>query len=111
MEYTDIFQVSRAEYKGFVNEIKPEYRDVKEIQLNSFSISTQIYSKKTGKCLCSRVSYKDKPEEYYIFEMPDNDERQAQIPKQKVILETPEQVQKVFNYIFQKRKEEEKKID
>ena len=112
MNYTDFYSVSRAEYKAFVDEIKPEYRDVKETKLTPYSIATQIFSKKTGKCLCSRVTYQERvegeerlPEQYYVFEMPDNDERRAQIPKTKVVLETPQQVQQFLDGLKKLREE------
>lgn len=94
-----IFEVSRAEYKSFVEEIKPDCRRVEEIDLDKWHKATKIFSKKTGKCLTSRVTNimndedEHEPEKYYIFEMPDDDERQAPIPRVKVVLETKEQVQ------------------
>lgn len=112
MQHMDIYSVSRQEYKAFVDEIKPECRDVQEFELSYYSKATKIFSKKTGKCLCSRVSFGQRvegeerhPEMYYIFEMPDDDERRAQIPKTKVILETPEQVQKFFDGLKKLREE------
>lgn len=93
-----IFEVSRAEYKSFIEEIKPEYRRVEEVELDKWYKATKVFSKKTDKCLASRVTHlldgdKHEPERYYIFEMPDDDERQAAIPRIKVVLETKEQVQ------------------
>ena len=112
MQNMDIYSVSRREYKAFVDEIKPECRDVQQVELTHYSMATKIFSKKTGKCLCSRVSYEQRvegeerhPETYYIFEMPDDDERRAQIPKTKVILETPEQVQQFFDGLKKLREE------
>lgn len=112
MKHMDVYSVSRAEYKAFVEEIKPEYRDVQEVELSIRSKATKIFSKKTGKCLCSRVSFQELvegeehiPEQYYIFEMPDDDERRAQIPKMKVVLETPEQVQLFFDGLKKMREE------
>ena len=93
-----IYEVTREDYKEFVNQIKPEYRDVKKEEIGTIHTATKIYSKKTNKCLCSRVTYTANygdpdPEKYYIFEMPDDDERLAPIPKVKIVLETKEQVQ------------------
>lgn len=107
MEYNDIFSVSRQEYISFVEQIKPEYRKIETID-NKDSIITNLISKKTNKCLCSRLSYNkesNKPEEYFIFEMPDNDERQAPIPKYQLKLNTREEVQAFFNAISTLRKE------
>ena len=94
-----IFEVSRAEYKSFVEEIKPECRRVEIIDLDRWHKATRIFSLKTGKCLTSRVTHliedeeMHEPERYYIFEMPDDDERRAPIPRVKVVLETKEEVQ------------------
>lgn len=111
-----IFEVSREEYKSFVDEIKPEYRRVEEIDLDKWHRATKIFSKKTGKCLTSRVTHitqneeRHEPEKYYIFEMPDNDERRAPIPRVKIVLETKEEVQAFFDGI-KKLKEQEKSND
>lgn len=111
--YRDIFSVTRGDYKNFVQEIKPEFRDVQTIELNNYTTATKIFSKKTGKCLCSRVTYSERkkgeeriPEKYYIFELPDNEERQEVVPKVQVVLETPEQVQKFLDAL-KKMKEEQ----
>lgn len=94
-----IFEVSRAEYKSFVEEIKPEFRRVEEIKLDKWHKATKIFSKKTGKCLTSRVTHliddeeDHEPEKYYIFEIPDDDERRAPIPRTRIVLETKEEVQ------------------
>jgi len=110
----DIYEVSRAEYKSFVETIKLETRDVKEELIDSRHKVTKIFSKKTGKCLTSRVTdlYEDdahEPERYYIFEMPDNDERLAPIPKVKVMLETKEQVQAFLDGMKRMREMEKEK--
>ena len=93
----EIYEVSRAEYKSFVETIKPETRDVKERTIDDKHKTIEIFSKKTGKCLTGRVIHTDEenhePEKYYIYEIPDDDERLAPIPKVQVVLETKEQVQ------------------
>ena len=103
-DFRDIYSVSRGEYKNFVQEIKPEFRDVQTIKLNDYTTATKIFSKKTKKCLCSRVTYEERvigeerrPERYYIFELPNPEERQESVPKIQVVLETPEQVQKFLD--------------
>lgn len=106
-----IYEVTRDDYKGFVNEIKPEFRDIRVEDIGVSHIAAKIYSKKTGKCLCSRVGVKpdsgfEGPEKYYIFEMPDNDERRAPTPVYKLQLETKEEVQAFFDFI-NKQKEKE----
>lgn len=113
LDFRDIFSVSRAEYKEFLNQLKGDARRVEEIEITNYSKAVKVFSQKTGKCLCSRVSYmartndeEPKPEKYYIFEMPDDDERLAAIPKMKVVLETKEEVQ-AFLDGMKKMKEQE----
>ena len=108
-----IYEVTREDYKGFVNQIKPECRDVKIEEIGTTHVAAKIYSKKTGKCLCSRVSYsvdygEPEPERYYIFEMPEDDERQAPVPVQKIVLNSKEEVQAFFDAI-KKLQEQQKK--
>ena len=50
-----IYEVTRDDYKGFVNQIKPECRDVRIEEIGDIHIAAKIYSKKTGKCLCSNM--------------------------------------------------------
>ena len=106
-----IYEVTRNEYKGFVEQIKPECRRVEVVQINNTHTAAKIYSINTGKCLCSRVAYSAKygepePEKYYVFEMPEDYERQAPIPKQQLVLTTKEEVQALFELIAKKQKEE-----
>ena len=108
----NIYEVTRDDYKGFVSQIKPECRDVRIEEIGDTHIAAKIYSKKTGKCLCSRVAYSadygdPDPEKYYIFEMPDNDERCAPIPVQRITLTSKEEVQAFFDAI--KKLQEEQK--
>lgn len=109
-----IYEVTREDYKGFVNQINPECRDVRAEEIGDTHIATKIYSKKTGKCLCSRVAYSadygnPDPEKYYIFEMPDDDERCAPIPVQRITLTSKEEVQAFFDAV--KKLQEEQKND
>lgn len=105
-----IYEVSRGEYKGFVEQIKPEYKRVESIKIDDIHQATKIFSTNTNKCLCSRLTYiaeygTPEPEKYYIFEMPEPYERQAPIPKLQITLETKEQVQAFFDFLAKKEKE------
>ena len=107
-----IYEVTREDYKGFVNQIKPECRDVKIEKIGTTHVAAKVFSKKTGKCLCSRVSYsvdygEPEPEKYYIFEMPDWDERCEPVPVRKLVLETKEEVQAFFDAIAKLQKEKQ----
>lgn len=104
-----IYEVTRADYTSFVEQIKPEYRKVEVVEIDPIHTATKIFSPNTGKCLCSRVTYTaeygdPEPEIYYIFEMPENYERLAPIPKMRITLNSKEEVQKFFDYFAQKQK-------
>ena len=106
-----IFEVSRAEYQSFVEQIKPECRKIITEQLDKWYVATKIFSVKTNKCLCSRITFTGpedlyQPEKYMIFEMPDDEERLPPIPKIKLVLTNKEEVQKFFDYLAQQNKGE-----
>lgn len=106
-----IYEVTRAEYMGFVEQIKPDCRRIEITEIDPIHTATKIFSTNTNKCLCSRVTYTadygdPEPEVYYIFEMPESYERQAPIPKMKITLTSKEEVQKFFDYFAQQRKKE-----
>lgn len=110
MNDIDIYEVSREEYKGFVDTIRPECRDVRIEEDNVDYTSAKIFSKKTGKCLCSRIarkpdSGKEEPEKYYIFETPDKDESRAPTPIYKLELKNKEEVQSFFDALAKQREE------
>ena len=114
MTDNSIYEVTRNEYKGFVEQIKPECRRVEIEEVDKKHTATKIFSINTGKCLCSRVTYSadygtPDPEKYYVFEMPENYERQAPIPKQQIVLETKEEVQAFFDFLAEKIKKENNK--
>lgn len=109
MKNKEIYEVSRDEYAGFLDQIKPECRDVQKIEEDD-TITLNVYSKKTNKLLCSRVAPQNAYERYYVFNMPDNDECRAAKPVQKIVLETKEEVQ-AFLDIINKLSHEGKKND
>ena len=105
-----IYEVTREDYKAFVEQIKHGAGRVETITAKSYQFSN-IISQKTGKRLCGRKtfigenSHKHIPEKYYIYEMPDDDERCAPIPKLRLHLETREEVQAFFNILSKMDKE------
>ena len=110
MMENSIYEVYRDDYKGFVNQIKPECREIKIEDIGTTHVAFKIFSKKNNKCLCSRVACKpesgfEEPEKYYIFEMPDDDERCAPIPVYKLNLESKEEVQAFFDAVAKLQKE------
>jgi len=114
MNDKSIYEVSRNEYKGFVEQIKPECRRVEIRKVDETHTAAEIFSINTGKCLCSRITYsadygEPEPEKYYVFEMPEKYERQAPIPKQQLVLKTKEEVQAFFDFLAKKIKKENNK--
>ena len=103
----EIYKVSRDEYVGFMSELKPECRDLEVFEEENNTI-INVYSKKTGTHLCRRIIPEESEEEYYIFNMPDNNERQRGRPVRKVVLETQEEVQNFFDALSQVMKEGKK---
>ena len=106
-----VYEVTRADYTSFVEQIKPEYRRVEIQEIDPIHTATKIFSKNTNKCLCSRITYTAEygdlePEVYYIFEMPEDYERQAPIPKIKITLNSKEEAQKFFDYFAKQREKE-----
>ena len=100
----EIYEVSRDEYVGFMDELKPDCREIETAHLEDCTI-IKVFSKKTGVHLCSRIIPEEEAEHYYIFNMPDNDERQHGKPIKKVVLETQEEVQNFFDALSKIMKE------
>lgn len=100
MKELDIYEVERDEYVGFVDEMKPDAWTTEIKEEDNFKI-LNVYSKKTKKLLCSRHIPLNENERtyFYIYEMPDNDERRAPPAKRKIVLETREEVQEFFNIL------------
>ena len=103
----EIYEVGRDEYVGFMSELKPECRDL-EISYQGKDTIIKVISKKTGKHLCTRIIPEEAEECYYIFNMPDNDERQRGRPVRKITLETQEEVQTFFDALSKVMKGEKK---
>lgn len=94
----DIYEVTRDEYVGFIGEIKPDCQETEVFHLENCTI-IKVLSKKNKTHFCTRIIPEEDNEHYYIFNMPDNNERQHGKPIRKVILETPEEVQTFFNVL------------
>ena len=97
MEEQEIFEVTREEYKSFIDQINPNYRDIRTIEIDKNHHAMRIYSKINNKCLCSRVydireKHGDK-EKYYIINLPLKEESIAPQPKIQIELTTTKEVQ------------------
>lgn len=100
----NIYEVSRDEYVGFMSEIKPNCYDTEVSHLENCTI-IKVFSKKTDTHFCTRVIPEEDNEHYFIFNMPENDERQAGKPVRKITLETKEEVQTFFDALSKVMKE------
>lgn len=112
MDFSDIYSVDREDYKTFLEQINRDSFNIETVRINKWAVASKVISKKTGKCLCSRVQHEVRvegqerePEQYYIFCDPDPDERQQSRPKLTLKLETPQEVQ-AFLKILDKLKED-----
>ena len=96
----EIFEVTREDYKAFVERLIPGQGHI--VEENNF---IKIVSNKTEKCWCGRKKIEDEPERYFIFDYPESDEWGPPIPKFKLNLETKEEVQALFDALAKMRKE------
>ena len=105
----DIYEVSRLEYSSLVETIKPEIREIMQYIADDYKY-IDIYSKNTHKKLTSRRTYigesvAAQSEKYYIFNLPEPDERLPDIPKYTLQLETREEVQAFLDAMAKMNKE------
>lgn len=91
-----IYEVERDDYVGFIGQLNKTMMEVEEQYLDDCTFM-KIKSKSTGKLLCTRIIPENGDEHYFIFEMPEENERIKPTPVMKVNLETREQVQEFFN--------------
>ena len=91
-----IYEVERDEYAGFIGQLNKQMMDVEQFYEDKLTFM-KIKSKKTGKHLCTRIITEDGEEYYYVFNMPDDEERIAPKPVMKITLDNKEDVQSFFN--------------
>ena len=99
-----IYEVERDDYVGFIGQLNKEMMDVEQIYKDNSNILS-IYSKTTGKHLCSRIISEDGTEKYYVINMPEENERIAPKPIRQIKLETQEEVQAFFDALNKIQKE------
>lgn len=91
-----IYEVTRDEYAGFIGQLNKQMCDVEQFFEDGMTIM-KIKSKATGTHFCTRIIPEDDIEHYFIFNMPEDNERIAPKPVMKVTLETKEEVQAFFD--------------
>ena len=105
----NIYEVERNDYVGFIGQIKKECKTVEVIGSGEPYTEINTYSLDKERLFARRCIWDTGEEKYYIFEMPDNDERCAPIPVQRITLTSKEEVQAFFDAI--KKLQEEQKND
>ena len=101
------FEVDRDWYVSFIGQLNKSMMDVEQSYFEDISI-LKVRSKKTGKLLCTRMITNDNNEFYYIFEMPDDDERVESKPVMKITLDDRKDVQAFFDILNKIQKEAKK---
>lgn len=106
----DLYEVTRDEYKGFVAQIQPSCVTMVTEELGRSKIARWGYSNKTQRKLFGQI-YNDEDYEYkyYVFEMPDNNERKAPPVVRHVVLNDPQDVEDFFKALSNCVNAEEKK--
>lgn len=102
----EIYQVERDEYAGLVRELRTTQFDM-EKEYKEDGTHIRLRSKKTGKIITERIIDEDQNETYFIFELPDNDERLASKRIRRYNLETKEEVQAFFDILNKIQKGEQ----
>lgn len=99
-----IYEVERDDYVGFIGQLNKQMMDVEQAYKDDSSIIS-IYSKATGKHLCTRIIAHDGTEKYYVVHMPEDNERVAPKKVRQIKLETQEEVQAFFDILSKLQKE------
>lgn len=94
----NIYEVERDDYIGFLDQLQKSALSVRE-ENNEGVHWLKTYSKKYGNLLCVREIYDEGEEHYYIFDMPQDNERQNPKVKRKIVLNTQEEVQAFFDVL------------
>ena len=103
MNNRELFEVTRTDYKAFVERILP---GAGVVSTNEDETIVSITSARTGTLWCEREKINEEsPEKYYIFDYPEQDEWGPPIPKARITLETKEEVQAFFDALAKMRKE------
>ena len=101
----DIYEVESDDYVGFIGQLNKQMMDVEQTYKNDSNV-LRIYSKTTGKHLCTRIIAQDGTEKYYVVNMPEDSERVTPKKIRQIKLETREEVQAFFDILNKVQKGE-----
>ncbi len=102
----DMYKVEYEDYIGFVNQLKKGTFNSKVEEYDAKK-RLEIISNKTGKILAAQEVYSDEESNFFIYEMPDDDERRAAPKVRKIVLETEEEVKAFFELLNKAVKKDE----
>ena len=102
-EPSEIYEISRDDYVGFFGQIKKECIDT-EIESHDNGFKMYVFNKTHTKHFATYININDQ-ENYYIFDMPDVEERCPPKRVRKIQLNTREEVEAFFNIIAKLQKE------
>lgn len=94
---TNIYEVTKTEYKAFIEQLIPGSMKIEEIHKDNCK-KIRLISKKTKQLICERIVTESETQ-YFIYTIPDDEERRAPIPKLQLQLNSREEVQNFFNLI------------
>ena len=100
----EIYEVTRDEFKGFIDQIKPECIEYSVHELDGLK-SLRIFAKNDSERLFAEQVIKDEEVQYFVYEMPHDNERRAAKAIRKIVLESPEEVKAFFDILNKVQKE------
>lgn len=95
----ELYSVTRDEYVGFVKQLIPQNMHTEHIENDDETASLKIYANRDDTLLAEQYLNSDGIYEYYVYNMPANEDRCAAKPVQKIVLETKEEVQAFFDIL------------
>lgn len=97
-EYLNIYEVERDEYVGYVAQLKKDMVHSTQIQNDDDTSYLKIYSNTTDTLLAEQY-FDGENLHYFIYVMPEDNERQAAPAVRRIVLETPEEVEAFFKVL------------
>lgn len=95
----ELYSVTRDEYVGFVKQLIPQNMHTEHIENDDETASLKIYANRDDTLIAEQYLNSDGIYEYYVYNMPANEDRRASKPVQKIVLETQEEVQAFFDIL------------
>lgn len=101
----EVYEVTRDDFKGFIDQIKPECFTYEEYQGEIHEL--KVISMDGSRHFASiKQLIPDEDVHYYIYDMPHEDERRAGHAVRKITLTTPDEVKAFFNVLNKLQKGE-----